>query len=87
VGCAFPPDVDTPMLAEEEAHKPAETRAIAGAIKPLAAERVAAAIVDGIERRRPEIYADAQTRALARTVAAAPGAYRRLFDRRVRRTG
>ncbi|MBX3287327.1 MAG: SDR family oxidoreductase, partial [Actinobacteria bacterium] len=86
VGCAFPPDVDTPMLAEEEAFKPAETKAIAGSIEPLSAERVAAAIVAGIERRRPEIYADAQTRALARTVATAPAVYRRLFDRRVRRT-
>ena len=87
VGCAFPPDVDTPMLADEEAFKPAETKAIAGSIKSLSAEQVAAAIVAGIDRRRAEIYADAQTRALARTVAAAPAVYRRLFDRRVRRTG
>ena len=84
VGCAFPPDVDTPMLAEEEAHKPAETKAIAGAIRPLSAEQVAAAVVAGIDHRRAEIYADAQTRALARTVAAAPALYRHLFDRRVR---
>jgi 3-dehydrosphinganine reductase len=83
VGCAFPPDVDTPMLAAEEEHKPPETRAIAGAIAPLSAARVAEAIVRGIERGDAEIYADAQTRALARTVAAAPGLYRRLFDRRV----
>lgn len=86
VGCAFPPDVDTPMLAAENLVKPAETRAIAGAIKPLSAAQVAAAIVRGIEHRQAEIYADVQTRALARTVATAPGAYRRLFDRRVRRT-
>ena len=87
VGCAFPPDVDTPMLAEEEAFKPTETKAIAGSIKPLAADRVAAAIVAGIDERRAEIYADVATRALARTVATAPGVYRRLFDRRVRQAG
>lgn len=83
VGCAFPPDVDTPMLAEEEQWKPAETKAIAGTIAPLPAERVATAILDGIDHRRAEIYADAPTHALARTVALAPGVYRRLFDRRV----
>lgn len=84
VGCAFPPDVDTPMLAAEEQHKPAETRAIAGSITPLSATRVAAAILTGIDKRQAEIYADLPTRALARTVATAPGLYRRLFDQRVR---
>ena len=83
VGCAFPPDVDTPMLAAENLVKPAETAAIAGSITPISAEQVARAILRGIDRRQPEIYADAQTRALARTVALAPGVYRRLFDQRV----
>jgi 3-dehydrosphinganine reductase len=84
VGCVFPPDVDTPMLAEENLVKPAETKAIAGSIKPLPADQVAHAILRGIDKRQAEIYADAQTRALARTVAMAPGIYRTLFDRRVR---
>lgn len=85
VGCVFPPDVDTPMLAEENLVKPDETKAIAGAIKPISADQVASAILRGIDGRQAEIYADAQTRALARTVALAPGIYRRLFDQRVRR--
>ena len=84
VACAYPADVDTPMLAEEEQFKPAETAAIAGSIQPVPPERVAAAIVAGIERGRPEIYADAQSRALARTVATVPGVFRAVFDRRVR---
>lgn len=84
VGCVYPPDVDTPMLAAENLVKPAETAAIAGSIKPISADQVAQAIMAGIDGRRAEIYADAQTRALARTVATAPGIYRRLFDRRVR---
>jgi 3-dehydrosphinganine reductase len=85
VGCVFPPDVDTPMLAAENLVKPAETKAIAGSIKPISAGQVAQAIIRGVEKRQAEIYADAQTRALARTVAAAPGIYRTLFDRRVHR--
>lgn len=86
VGCAYPPDVDTPMLAEEEQWKPDQTKAIAGSIKPISARQVANAIIEGIDSRRAEIYADRQTRALARTVAMVPGVYRRLFDRRVRQT-
>ena len=46
---------------------------------------VAQAIIRGVEKRQAEIYADAQTRALARTVTLAPGIYRTLFDRRVRK--
>lgn len=84
VGCVFPPDVDTPMLAAEEADKPAETAAIAGTIDALSASTVAEAIVEGIDRERAEIYADFGTRTLARTVGAVPGLYRRLFDHRIR---
>ena len=85
VGCVYPPDVDTPMLAAENLVKPAETKAIAGSIKPISADQVATAIIRGVEKRQAEIYADAQTRALARTVALAPGVYRTLFDQRVRK--
>ena len=66
------------------AYKPEETRAIAGAIKPLTADRVASAVIRGIDRRQAEIFADPATRVLARSVATAPGIYRRLFDRRIR---
>ena len=86
VGCVFPPDVDTPMLADEESFKPAETRAIAGAIKPLTADRVASAVIRGIDRRQAEIFADSATRIMARSVTTVPGIYRRLFDRRVRQS-
>jgi 3-dehydrosphinganine reductase len=85
VGIVYPPDVDTPMHHEENKHKPAETKAISGSIKPISAKRVADAIVDGIDKQQAEVYADGQTRALARTVALAPGIYRRLFDQRVRK--
>jgi 3-dehydrosphinganine reductase len=66
VGCCYPPDVDTEMLEREAAYKPAETEAISGAIRPLAPEAVARAIVRGIERERFTITADARTALLGR---------------------
>jgi 3-dehydrosphinganine reductase len=84
VGVVFPPDVDTPQLAEEDRWKPAETRAVAGTIKPLAAERVAAAIVAGVDRRRFEICPDPGTRTLTRFGSLLMPLLNREFDRRVR---
>lgn len=85
VGCACPPDTDTPQLAYENRIKPPETAAISGAIKPLSAERVARSIVRGIERERFLITADAQTKLLARLTGVAPGLLQGMFDRTVRR--
>ncbi|MFD9005067.1 SDR family oxidoreductase [Streptomyces sp. NPDC059582] len=84
VGVVFPPDVDTPQLAEENQWKPEETRVVAGTIKPLTAEKVAAAIVDGIERRRFVICPDAGTRALARFGSVLLPFLNREFDRRIK---
>src|SRR4026209_993274 len=50
VGCSFPPDTDTPQLADDNRYKPKETKAISGTIKPLPAEKVAQNIIDGIEK-------------------------------------
>ncbi|MGY1503107.1 SDR family oxidoreductase [Streptomyces sp. QTS52] len=87
VGVVFPPDVDTPQLAEENRWKPAETRAVGGTIKPLAADQVAAAIVAGIDRRRFVICPDTGTRALARFGGVLLPLLNRRFDRRVRAVG
>ncbi|WP_327342461.1 SDR family oxidoreductase [Streptomyces europaeiscabiei] len=84
VGVVFPPDVDTPQLAEENRWKPRETRVVGGAIKPLTAEKVAAAIVKGIDRRRFTICPDTGTRALARFGSVLMPLLNREFDRRVR---
>lgn len=83
VGCVCPPDTDTPQLAYENRFKPPETRAISGQIKPITADRVAAAIVRGVERRQFLVTADWQTRLLARTVGPLQGTYFSAFDRRV----
>ena len=73
MGCSFPPDTDTPQLADENRYKPKETKAISGTIKPLSAERVAKSIVEGIEKERFAIVPDASTRALAKVTGLLPG--------------
>lgn len=84
VGCVYPPDVDTPQLAEENQWKPAETAAISGTIKPMTAERVAETIVRGIERRRFAIYPNRSTALLAGLGPLAAPLLRRMIDRKVR---
>lgn len=85
VGCVYPPDVDTPMLADEEPFKPEETKAISGTIKPITADQVARAILRGIERETFSIAPDWRTRLLARTAGLVPEAFAMGFDRTVRR--
>jgi 3-dehydrosphinganine reductase len=72
VACIYPSDVDTPQLAGEEPYKPAETRRIAGTIKPIPPEQVADAILRGIRRRSPVVYADPKTRWFARVAGTTP---------------
>ncbi|MCC6748004.1 MAG: SDR family oxidoreductase [Deltaproteobacteria bacterium] len=48
VSVLFPPDTDTPQLAEENRFKPAETKAIAGNVKVMSAEAVAKELLDGM---------------------------------------
>ena len=85
VGCSFPPDTDTPQLADENQYKPKETKAISGTIKPLSAERVAKSIVEGIEKERFAIVPDASTRALAKVTGVLPGVVTAVMDRAVRK--
>jgi 3-dehydrosphinganine reductase len=54
-----PPDTDTPALAYEHTLRPKETDVIAGNIKAIAPEKVAAAIVKGVERGKYFIIPDA----------------------------
>ena len=73
VVCIYPSDVDTPQLAGEEPYKPAELHRIAGTIRPIPPEQVADAILRGIRRRSPVIYADSKTRLFARLSGTLPG--------------
>jgi 3-dehydrosphinganine reductase len=85
VGCSFPPDTDTPQLADENRYKPKETHAIAGTIKPLSARQVAKSIVEGIEKERFAIVPDASTRALAKVAGLLPGVVAKVMDGKVRK--
>jgi 3-dehydrosphinganine reductase len=85
VACVYPSDVDTPQLAGEEPYKPAETRRIAGTIEPIPPEQVADAILRGIRRRSPVIYADPKTRLLGRVANTAPGFTRLYMNTSTRR--
>ncbi|MCU0268218.1 MAG: SDR family NAD(P)-dependent oxidoreductase [Acidimicrobiales bacterium] len=85
VGLCCPPDVDTPMLAEEEHLKPPETQAIGAGIAPLSPERVARSIAEGIERERFWIMAERQSALLRVAAGPAWGALNRVQDRIARR--
>ena len=76
---------DTPQLAFENQHKPAETKAIAGNVKALAPSVVASAMIDGMARGDFEIFADLASRLAARTNGLLPGLARRLCDAAQRR--
>lgn len=86
VSIVYPPDTETPGFARENLTKPPETAAISAAIKPVPPERVAAAIVRGIERDRLEITADPQTRVLLRAGGLVTPLVRRSMARAVRRS-
>lgn len=85
VACVYPPDVDTPQLAEENRYKPAETAAITGAVKPMAADAVAAKIVRAIERRRFAVYPSPSVAALAGLGPMFAPLLRRYADRKIRK--
>lgn len=50
VSIAYPPDTDTPMLAEENKTKPLETKLMTGVVKTWSAPAVASCIMRGIRR-------------------------------------
>ncbi len=85
VGCAFPPNTDTPGLEAENRTKPEATATFEGTIKTRSPEVVARSIVRGIERDRLIVTSDPSTALLAR-VSGLVGPYvRRSMDRHVRK--
>ena len=85
VGCVFPPDTDTPMLAAEVPLKPPEAHA-SSMLPVLSAEDVAHAILRGAERREARVYPGRKTSVLARLAMAMPGLTAAVNDRDVART-
>ena len=55
VSIVFPPDTDTPQLHYENQFKPLETRRLGGPVTAATAEKVALAVVRGIERKKAVI--------------------------------
>ena len=51
----YPPDTDTPQLAEENRTKPPETKAVTGEVKTLPPEIVAGAFLTAIAKKKKEI--------------------------------
>ncbi len=80
VSVCMPPDTDTPQLAFENQYKPKETKAIAGTVKALSADQVAAAIKSGIADGSFEIFADFGSRAATRAHGIIPGIVRWFCD-------
>ena len=85
VGCAFPPDTDTPGLATENETKPEATRRISGAIKVRSPDAVARSIIRGIERDRLVVTADPSSAMLARAAGIVGPLLRGTMDRHVRK--
>jgi 3-dehydrosphinganine reductase len=76
-----PPDTDTPMLAYEDRFKPPETRALSGNVRPLSAEAVAKALLDGMAAGRPEIVPGLDGRFTVFMSRRFPGLVRWIMDR------
>jgi len=65
VTIVYPPDTDTPQLAEENLTKPAETKALTAAAGLWSADAVARATLDGVRRGRFAVTPGFQLTALS----------------------
>jgi 3-dehydrosphinganine reductase len=65
VSIVYPPDTDTPQLAEENLTKPEETKALTAAAGLWTAEAVARATLEGVRRGRFAVTPGVQLTALA----------------------
>ena len=85
VSVLFPPDTDTPQLEAENRTKPKETKAITGTIRPVSADFVAAAWLEGIGRGDAEVIPGFESKVTAFLVRRFPSLFRAYADWRVRR--
>jgi 3-dehydrosphinganine reductase len=85
VGCAYPPNTDTPGLETENRTKPEATATFEGTIKTRSPEAVARSIVRGIERDRLVVTSDPSTSMLVRASGLVGPYVRRSMDRHVRK--
>ncbi|AQA25731.1 NADH(P)-binding family protein [Rhodococcus sp. MTM3W5.2] len=85
VAVLYPPDTDTPGFAAENTRKPPETAAVSGAITPVSADVVAAAVIAGIDKGRHHIAIDLLTRVLVRAGGIVEPIVRPILVRTIRR--
>jgi 3-dehydrosphinganine reductase len=85
VSLVCPPDVDTPMLYQEDDHKPPETRAISAHAGVMHADDVAWEIAAGMARGRFLILPNRKSRVLFWLSRLVPGGVRYVMDRQIRR--
>lgn len=77
----LPSDVDTPQLEQEQATKPAATRALSGKVKHLSADQAASKIVQAIAKRKREIVVSPLSgRLLLRLCRLFPGISKKVMD-------
>ncbi|MFC1569854.1 SDR family NAD(P)-dependent oxidoreductase [bacterium] len=81
VSVFYPPDTDTPLLVEENKIKPAETKALAGKIKAMSAEKVARCLIKGIEKKKYTIIPGAMSKLTYYLNRFFPGILRFILDR------
>jgi NAD(P)-dependent dehydrogenase (short-subunit alcohol dehydrogenase family) len=86
VSVLCPPDTDTPGFAQENACKPPETRALGESAGLMSPEKVALALVKGMERGRFLIVPGMEGKFILWAKRLAPGALTAVMDALVRRS-
>jgi 3-dehydrosphinganine reductase len=81
VSIVYPPDTDTPQLAEENRYKPPETKRITAEARTWSADDVARVILKGVRRKRFVITPGWEMWALSRLHSLIGSLLQRRFDR------
>lgn len=81
VSIAYPPDTDTPQLAEENKTKPPATKQITATAKLWQADDVARVVLDGIDRGKFELSPGTEIAVLTRLHSVITPLLNRYFDR------
>ena len=87
VSVCYPPDTNTPQLEGEDPFKPAETRAIAGNVKPLEADYVAHKFLKGMANGKFQIIPSASAKIQEWAYRMMPGIAHSFFDSDIRKAG
>jgi len=87
VSVVCPPDTETPALKLEHTMRPHATNVIAGNIKPISAEKVAAAIIKAVERDRFLVIPDRLSAFYFRLKGLLPEVFYTIVDSDVKKAG